>query len=66
MFTKLVKDRFVEELQFRCDATKEAVKTSLFNMVEEVIVDNTHVENMELLMRRALQALTQSDRFIKT
>lgn len=65
MFTGVVKNTLLEALQVGFDASKEEVKTSSFNPVEDVIVDIVQQEKTYSLLIGNTGSLTQSGRFME-
>lgn len=54
----------VDSLQVGCDAAKEAMKTPLFCVKIEVIVDITQKGKMDSLLKMNIDHLMQSESFM--
>lgn len=61
MLTGLVEELLIEALHVGYDARMEWAKTPLFNLVGEFIVEISQQENMDSLLIRDIEELTESD-----
>lgn len=64
MYAGLVQDRLNEAPELGYAATKKGVKNILFNLVENMIVDNIDKGKTELLLMKKVKALTQFEKLM--
>lgn len=63
MWTKLKEDKLIRALQVGYGASKNGVKTPLFNLVREAIVDILQQGKMDSMLMGNIENLIQSERF---
>lgn len=66
LLTRLVEDTIIKVLQVGYDSAKERVKPFLFNLVGEFIADIMQQRKMKSLLMKNIEALTKSDRYMKS
>lgn len=64
VLTELLEDTLIHAAQVGYEATETRVRTLLFNLVGEVIVDTIQKGKMDSLLMRNIDTLTQSERLI--
>lgn len=60
---EVAKEKLIKVVEVGYDTVEEGVKAHLFKLVREVIVETTKPRNMDSFLMRAIEHLTQSQKF---